>query len=75
MSTPAEPETSGLHTYTVQRHQMRVGWPLRFSDGEHIVAVLSSKPVPLSRADIEVTVLVEMPPGYDPEEARQEWKP
>jgi hypothetical protein len=59
----------------VQRHRMRIGWPLRFSDGERIVAVLSSELVPLSRTDIDVTVLVEMPAGYDPEEARKERKP
>jgi len=52
-----------LHAYQVQRHRMRVGSPLTFSDGERIVAVLSSSPA-LSyggTTDIDVTVLVELP--------------
>ena len=52
-----------LHTYQVQRHCMRVGFPLTFSDGERIIAVLSSSPA-LScggATDIDVTVLVELP--------------
>ena len=40
MSEPA------LHTYMVQRFRMRPGWPLTFSDGERIVAVLRSEVVP-----------------------------
>jgi hypothetical protein len=57
----------------VQRHQMQVGWPLRFSDGERIIAVLSSQLSARSVAEgtnteIQVTVLVEMPADYDPEE-------
>jgi hypothetical protein len=52
-----------LHTYMVQQHQMRPGFPLTFSDGERIVAVLSSSPVPGygRTGDIDVTVLVELP--------------
>jgi hypothetical protein len=63
--TTSAPSAS-LHTYMVQRYQMRIGWPLRFSDGERIIAVLSSEPVPLSPHDLDVTVLVEMPAGYRP---------
>lgn len=60
-----QPEAAGpvLHTYQVQRHCMRVGSPLTFSDGERIVAMLSSSPA-LSyggATDIDVTVLVELP--------------
>ena len=60
-----QPEDTGLvlHTYRVQSHCMRVGSPLTFSDGERIVAVLSSSPA-LSyggATDIDVTVLVELP--------------
>ncbi len=49
------------HTYMVQRHRMRFDWPLTFSDGERIVAVLKSEPAAGSRTDIDVTVLVELP--------------
>jgi hypothetical protein len=52
-----------LHTYQVQRHRMQVGWPLTFSDGERVVAVLSSSPAGTyqGKTDIDVTVLVELP--------------
>jgi len=59
-----------LHTYMLQRHTLSLDWPLRFSDGERIVAVVSSVPVPLSPLEHVVTVLVEMPAGYDPQLAR-----
>lgn len=59
-----------LHTYMLQRHTMSLDWPLRFSDGERIVAVVSSVPVLLSPLEVVVTVLVEMPAGYDPQLAR-----
>lgn len=55
-----------LHTYMVQRYRVRVGHPLRFSDGERVVAVLGSEPVPGVPLDVDVTFLVEMPPGYQP---------
>ena len=60
---PPTAQESGpvLHTYMVQRHQMRIGSPLTFSDGERIVSVLSSSPVPGLRSEIDVTVLVELP--------------
>ena len=63
------PVPDPLHTYMVQRYRVRVGWPLRFSDGERIIAALGSEPVPGSPADLDVTVLVEMRAGYSPEEA------
>lgn len=50
----------GLHSYMVQQWTMRVGYPLRFSDGERVVAVMGSEPVP-GTADMVVTVLVELP--------------
>lgn len=53
-----------LHTYMVQRYRMRVGQPIRFSDGERVIAMLTCERVPLSEAERDVTVLVEMPPGY-----------
>lgn len=56
--TSAEPAP---HTYTIQRHTMRLDWPLTFSDGERVVAVLSSEPVPIRPLDWIVTVLVELP--------------
>jgi hypothetical protein len=55
-----------LHTYMLQRYTMRVGHPLRFSDGERIVAVVHSEPVAGKPLDVQVTVLVEMPAGYEP---------
>ena len=65
MSEPA------LHTYMVQRFRMRPGWPLTFSDGERIVAVLRSEVVPggaTTPDDMDVIVLVEMPgPSLPPE--------
>lgn len=55
----------GLHTYMVQRHRMRVGHPLAFSDGERIVAVLSSSATPgTAGLDVDVTMLVELPEGH-----------
>jgi hypothetical protein len=63
VSKPALPPV--LHSYMVQRHTLRIGWPLRFSGGERIVAVLSSEPQ--NGLDILVTVLVELPdPGQEP---------
>ncbi len=55
--------TDELHTYMVQRHTMRVGSPLTFSDGERVVAVLSSSYAGSyqGQTDINVTVLVELP--------------
>ena len=50
-----------LHTYMVQRHRMRIGTPLTFLDGERIVAVVASEPVPGLPMDVDVTVLVELP--------------
>lgn len=49
-----------LRTYMVQRHRMRIGHPLTFSDGERIVAVLSSEPVAGLPSEVDVTVLVEL---------------
>lgn len=46
----------------VQQWRMQIGSPLTFSVGERIVAVLSSEPMPLT-GQIEVTMLVEVPPG------------
>jgi hypothetical protein len=66
----SELPASELHTYMLQRHTMRLDWPLRFSDGERVVAVVDSLPVPLSPLEYVVTVLVEMPAGYDPQLAR-----
>ena len=51
---------AGKHTYRVQRHRMRLDWPLTFSDGERIVAVLKSEPV-AGVPEVDVTVLVELP--------------
>ena len=51
------------HTYRVQRHRMRLDWPLTFSDGERIVAVLASEPAAGSNVDMDLTVLVELPGG------------
>ena len=51
------------HTYRVQRHRMRLDWPLTFSDGERIVAVLSSELAAGSNVDMDLTVLVELPGG------------
>ena len=63
MNTPKR--LPDLHTYMVQHHLMRLGHPLRFSDGERIVAVLSSAVAPgTAGLDVDVTVLVEMPDGY-----------
>lgn len=52
-----------LHTYMVQRHRMRVGSPLTFSDGERVIAVLSSSHAGTfqGQTDIDVTMLVEVP--------------
>ena len=61
-----------LHTYMIQSCTMRPGWPLRFSDGERVVAVLESAPALGSDTDMYVMFLVEMPAGYippDPEAA------
>lgn len=49
-----------LRTYQVMNVTMRPGHPLTFSDGEQVIAVLSSGQVPLS-IDWRLTVLVEMP--------------
>ena len=54
------------HTYRVQRHRMRLNWPLTFSDGERIVAVLSSELAAGVHVEMDVTVLVELPAGGTP---------
>lgn len=56
------PAAPPQHTYMVQQWRMQIGSPLTFSVGERIVAVLSSEPMPLT-GQIEVTMLVEVPPG------------
>lgn len=53
--------TTKLHTYMIQRWTMKIGHPIRFSDGERVIAVLGSEPVPLKSDEIRVTFLVEMP--------------
>lgn len=63
---------SELHTYMVQHHRMRIGSPLTFSDGERIVAVLGSVPVPgTGGLDVGVTVLLELPGSANIHVSRQ----
>jgi hypothetical protein len=45
----------------VQQYTVRMGHPIRFSDGEQVIAVLALEHVPLSKDDMRITVLVEMP--------------
>ncbi len=64
----------GLHTYMVQRHRMHIGFPLTFSNGERIMAILVSEPVAGLATEMDVTVLVELPkaPGeQDPAAGRK----
>lgn len=51
------------HTYMVQRHWVRIGLPITFSDGERVVAVLESRPLDREGVDedLHITVLVELP--------------
>jgi hypothetical protein len=60
---PTAGQSRQLHTYRVETHRMRVNSPLTFSDGERIVAVLSSSHAGTyqGQTDIDVTVLVELP--------------
>jgi hypothetical protein len=56
----AEARMPRLHTYMVQRHWMMIGTPIRFSDGEKVIAVLSAEPAD-EPGTMYVTVFVEMP--------------
>ncbi len=62
----SEADAVTKHTYAIQIHRMRLDHPLTFSDGERIVAVLDSALSPRVRGmpiDVDVTVLVELPPN------------
>jgi hypothetical protein len=61
MSAPTEPD--GLHTYMIKAYRMRIGAPLTLSDGERIVDVLETDHPPGLPRDVDLTVLVELPPG------------
>ena len=52
-----------LHTYMVQQWTLKIGHPIRFSDGERVIAVLATEPVdyPEPEDNIRVTFLVEIP--------------
>ncbi len=53
------------HTYMIQRHWVKQGWPLRFSDGERVIAVLDSVPDGVEPGEVHVTFLVELPAEGD----------
>lgn len=58
---PPTARETPLHTYRLDRHRMSVGSPLTFSDGERIIAVVSSEPAAGRGPDVDVLMLVELP--------------
>jgi hypothetical protein len=61
-STARETQAPPLHTYKLMNVEKRPGYPLTFSDGERVIAVVGSQP-PLTPGvgGSRLTVLVELP--------------
>ena len=52
-----------IHTYKIVRYRMQMNYPIRFTDGERVIAVVSLEPAefPEPEGDMDVTFLVEVP--------------